>query len=171
MPTKMLNPNTTIWFVPKAGIVDPYAPTATEINAGLNISCAITRGYTLNPTDSDTDDTASICDTGNVETRLYDNYEAELTFFRDSDASDAVSVYNIAFTAFKAPDVEGWLIRRLGKKSTVAAIAADEVELFLVANDRARTVDGGDAGPIQFTVPFLAQGTYTGYVDVVVPPI
>ena len=169
MPTKMLNPNTTIWVIPENGIVDPTAPTVTEINAGENISCAIVRGYTLNPTASDTDDSASICDTGNVANRLYDNYEGELTMFRDGDSADATSVYNIAYELFKEPDQRVWVARRLGKRNTVAAAAGDEVELFLFSNDRIRSVDGGDAGPIQFTVPFLAQGTYSGYVEVVAP--
>ena len=164
MPTKMLNPKTTIWFVPDAGITNPAVITAVQVNAGTNISCAITRGYTLNPTDSDTDDTASICDTGNSQTRLYDNYEAEITFFKDANAADGASVYNTAFNLFKAPDVKGWLIRRLGKVSTSTAVAGDVVEAFYVSNDRMRSVDGGDAGPIQFTVPFLPQGTYSGYV-------
>lgn len=166
MPTKMLNPNTTLWVIPENGIVDPLEPTVAEINAGENISCAVVRGYSLNPTDSDTDDSASICDTGNVANRLYDNYEGELTMFRDGDSSDATSVYNIAFDLFKEPDQRVWVARRLGKRNTLPAVATDEVELFLFSNDRIRSVDGGDAGPIQFTVPLLAQGTYTGYVTV-----
>jgi hypothetical protein len=166
MPKKMLNPNTTLWVIPENGVVDPYAPTVAEINAGENISCAVVRGYTLNPTASDTDDSASICDTGNVSTRLYDNYEGEITFFKDADSADATSVYNIAFDLFVEPDVRYWVYRRLGKRNTVAAIAGDMVEGFLFENDRIRSLDGGDAGPIQFTVPFLPQGTYTGYVAV-----
>lgn len=167
MPKKMLNPNTTLWVIPENGIVDPYAPTAAEINAGENISCAVVRGYTINPTDSDTDDSASICDTGNVSTRLYDNYEGNITLFRDADSADATSIYNIAYELFREPDVRVWVARRLGKKNDVAAAVGDEVELFLFSNDRIRSLDGGDAGPIQFTVPFLPQGTYTGYVEVV----
>ena len=167
MPTKMLNPNTTIWVIPENGVVNPLAPTVTEINAGENISCAITRGYTLNPTDSDTDDTASICDTGNVQNRLYDNYEGEITFFKDATSTDVTSVYNIAFELFVEPDQRVWIYRRLGKRSTVAATVGDMVEGFFFTNDRTRSVDGGDAGPIQFTVPLLAQGNYTGYVAVV----
>lgn len=166
MPKKMLNPRTTLWVVPEAGIVDPAHPTATEINAGKNISCAVVRGYTLNPTASDTDDSASICDTGNVSNRLYDNYEGELTLFRDADTEDAVSVYNIAFDLFKEPDERIWVVRRLGKDNTTTAAAADEVELFLFSTDRIRSIDGGDAGPIQFTAPLLPQGTYSGYVAV-----
>lgn len=166
MPTKMLNPNTTIVVVDAEDILDPYEPEAADLNGGLNISCAITRGYTLNPTDSDTDDTASICDTGNVQNRLYDNYEGELTMFRDGNISDNLSVYNQAFQRFLEPDERVFVYRRVGKKSTLPFVDGDLVEGFLFTNDRTRSVDGGDAGPIQFTVPLLSQGTYTGYVYV-----
>lgn len=168
MPTKMLNPNTTLVVVPEASVVNPLAPTAAELNTGaaINISCAVTRGYTLNPTDSDTDDTASICDTGNVQNRLFDNYEGELTLFRDGNIADAASIFNIAFQYFLLPDKRFWVYRRLGKKSTQVFADGDVVEGFLFVNDRTRSVDGGDSGPIQFTVPLLSQGTYTGYVNV-----
>lgn len=165
--TKMLNPNTTIWVVPEGGVVNPDAPTAAELNAGTNISCAIVRGYTLNPTSSDTDNSASICDTGNVTNRLYDNYEGTLTMFREGDATaNATSIYEVAFQLFKDPDNRVWVYRRLGKRNDVPAAAGDTVEGFLFSNDRITSVDGGDNGPIQFTVPLLAQGHYTGYVDV-----
>lgn len=168
MPNKMLNPNTTLWVVPEAGIVNPLAPKATELNAGINISCAVVRGYTLNPTASDTDDSASICDTGNVANRLYDNYEGSLTMFRDADGgTSTTSIYNIAFGLFKNPDSRFWVVRRLGKRNTVTATVGDEVELFLFVNDRIQSVDGGDGGPVQFTAPLLSQGTYTGYVKLV----
>jgi hypothetical protein len=100
MPKKMLNPRTTLWVVPENGVVNPDAPTASELNAGKNISCAVVRGYTLNPTASDTDDSASICDTGNVSNRLYDNYEGELTLFRDAD-TDADFGLQRGFRAFQ----------------------------------------------------------------------
>lgn len=168
MATKMLNPNTTLIVVPSEGVEDAYAPTVDELTAegAINISCAVTRGYSINPTDSDTDDTASICDTGNVQTRLYDNYEGELTMFRDADSTDATSIFNIAFEYFKTPDQEFYLYRRLGKKSTVEVAEGDVVEGFLFSNDRTRSIDGGDSGPVQFTAPLLSQGTYTGYVEV-----
>lgn len=174
MPVKMLNPNTKIVIVPEANVANPLAPTANELNnaPAIDISCAITRGYTLNPTDSDTDDTASICDTGNVQTRLFDNYEGELTMFRDANSADGTSVFNIAWNYLKAPDARFWVYRRLGKKSTVAFSDGETVEGFLFTNDRIRSVDGGDAGPIQFTAPLLSQGYYTGYtyVGTVVAP-
>jgi len=161
---KMLNPNTTITVLDEDLVTDIEELDAELLNAsGVNISCAIVRGYTLNPTDSDTDDSASICDSGNVENRLYDNYEGELTMFRDADVLDNESVFNEAFAYFREPDRRFWVIRRVGKKNTEPFVDGDEIEAFLFANDRTRSVDGGDDGPIQFTVPMLQQGTYTGY--------
>lgn len=164
MAKKMLNPNTTIWVIDESLVTDIETIDASLINSSAeNISCAIVRGYTLNPTDSDTDDSASICDSGNVENRLYDNYEGELTMFRDADIEDNLSVFNRAFQYFLEPDRRFWVIRRLGKKNTEAAVDGDQLEAFLFVNDRTRSIDGGDDGPVQFTVPLLQQGTYTGY--------
>lgn len=165
MAKKMLNPNTTIWVVDEDLITDIENLDAAMLNSSaVNISCAIVRGYTLNPTDSDTDDSASICDAGNIENRLYDNYEGELTMFRDADVLDNTSVFNAAFAYFRDPDRRFWVIRRVGKRNTEPAANGDEVEAFLFTNDRTRSVDGGDDGPIQFTVPLLQQGAYTGYI-------
>ena len=124
MPTKMLNPNTTLIVVPESFIANGAAPSAAVLNGvnAINISCAVTRGYTMNPTDSDTDDTASICDTGNVQTRLFDNYEGEVTMFRDGNIADNTSVYNLAFNYFKAPDQRYWVFRRLGKKDRKSVV-------------------------------------------------
>lgn len=165
MAKKMLNPNTTLWAIEADDVLDIHSLTAEELNAAttLNFSCAVVRGYTLNPTDSDTDDSASICDSGNVENRLYDNYEGEFTMFREGDLDDDTSVFAKAFEFFKEPDKLHYIVRRVGKRNTEPAAVGDEVEAFLFANDRIRSVDGGDDGPIQFTVPELQQGTYTGY--------
>lgn len=164
MSKKMLNPNTTLWVIDEALVPSIEDIDASLINtSALNISCAIVRGYTLNPTDSDTDDSASICDAGNVENRLYDNYEGELNAFRDADVLDNTSVFNQVFQYFLEPDRRFWIIRRLGKKNTEAAVDGDQLEAFLFTNDRTRSIDGGDDGPVQFTVPLLQAGHYTGY--------
>lgn len=164
MSKKMLNPNTTIWVIDEDLVTDIENIDAATLNSdGVNISCAIVRGYTLNPTDSDTDDSASICDSGNVENRLYDNYEGEITIFRDADVLDNTSVFNIAFSYFKDPDRRFYVVRRLGKRNTEPAVDGDELEAFLFTNDRTRSIDGGDDGPVQATIPLLQQGHYTGY--------
>ncbi len=167
MPVKMMSPNTTLVWVPESAITDPYNPTATALNAGVNFSCAVVRGYTLGPTASDTDTTASICDEGNVENRTYANYEGSITMFRDANRADITSVFNVAWALFRTAGQRGFIYRRVGFKQNVPFAAGHEVEGFLFENDNPQTIDGGDGGgPIQFTVPFLQQGLYTGMVYV-----
>lgn len=167
MPQKMMDPQTTLVWVPKSGVVDPYNPTAVELNAGTNVSAAVVRGFTLNPTSSDTDTTASITDEGNVENPTYDNYEGSITFFRDQNITDNTSAYNKAWALFRKKGANGFWYRRVGFKSTVIFAIGHEVEGFLFVSDNAQTVSGSDGGaPIQFTVPFFQQGLYTGPVYV-----
>lgn len=158
---KLMNPNTTIWWVDVDGLEDPSAPTVEELSSAENISCAIVTGSTLNPTDSDTDDTRSICDEGNVATPTYDNYEGNLTFFRtnnpDNGSANDVAMAT-AFELFKHKGAEGYLVRRIGKKNNVEPSEQDLVSVFKFISDNPQDVWGGDEGPIQFTVPFLQQG-------------
>lgn len=173
MPQKMMSPKTTIVWVPVSGVVDPYNPTAAELNAGVNISCAIVRGYTVNPTASDTDTTASICDESNVDNRGAANYEGSITFFRDDNIADNISVYNKAWALFRRAGARGYLYRRVAYKSNVAFAIGQEVEGFFFESDSPQSIDGADGGgPIQFTVPFLQQGLHTGmtYVGPVPAP-
>ncbi|ALY10109.1 hypothetical protein SEA_THUNDERCLAP_33 [Arthrobacter phage Thunderclap] len=153
---KMMSPNTTIWWVPLAGIANPMAPTVAEINAGTNISCAIVTGYTLGATASDTDDSKSICDDANVQTPTFDNYEASLTFFR-SDLTAVTAIYQTAFNLFKTPRVEGYLVSRQGKKSDQIAASNDLVSVYRVISDSPQDLDA-EGSAVQFTVPFLPQG-------------
>lgn len=160
---KLMNPNTTIWWVPEEGIVDGAAITVTELTGAnaVNLSAAVVTGFTLNPTDSDTDDSRSIVDEGNVENPTWDNYEANLTFFRtdvDAPTGGNDEVMDQAYELFKAKGARGWLVRRIGKKYTVAPTATDVYSAFKVLSDNPQDIAGGDEGPIQLTVPFFQQG-------------
>ena len=154
---KMMSPLTTIWWVPDSANWNPLVPSAALLTTARNISCAVVSGYTLNATDSDTDDSTSICDGANVELPTYYNYEANITFFRDSDPTNVVSDYAKAFAFFKAGRQAGWLIRRVGYLSTVAAAATQVISSYKVISDYPQDVIE-DGGPIEFTVPFLPQG-------------
>lgn len=170
---KMMSPVETLVWVDENGVADPYNPTAAELNAGLNISCAVVRGYTLNPSGSDTDNTASICDDGNVDNPTLGNYEANITFFRDENQADMVSVYNKAWALFRRKFRSGIIYRRVGFKQTVPFAVGQEVEGFKLLSDAPQTVTSGDGGgPVQFTVPFFQQGLHTGnvYVGPLVAP-
>lgn len=158
---KMMSPNTTIYYYPDNGFADPSKPTLAELNAGINLSCAIATGYTLNFTDSDTDDSKTICDEANVQNRGFSNYEASLTFYRAPiGATDLESqTFEVAYDLFKGNKRElGWLVSRQGYKSDVSFAANQPFSIFKVMNDYGQDVSGEGGAPIQFTVPFLQQG-------------
>lgn len=163
---KMMSPKTTIWWVPIATAYNPDAPSAAVLTAARNISCAIVNGYTVNATGSDTDDSKSICDSANVQTPTFRNYEGNITFFRDSNVADIASDYSKAFQFFKNKGAEGWIVRRLGKLSSVAAAVGDVVSSYRFISDNPQDIVG-EAGPIQMTVPFLPQGQMSLYKTVV----
>jgi hypothetical protein len=156
---KMLSPNTTIWWVPASTVGwNPDTPSAALLTADMNISEAVVAGYTLNPTDSDTDDSKAITSGANVETPTFGNYEGNITYFREGDPADTTSAYARAFELFKHADAEGYFVRRVGYRSTVAAAATHEVDVFYFSSDTPQDVVPDDGGPIQFTVKYLPQG-------------
>lgn len=171
MATKMMSPTTTIWWFDQGAITTPSAPKLTEITAalgsvvagsmGINLSAAIVAGYTLNPADSDTDNTQSIIDTGAAQNRAAANYEGNLGFFRErAPLTNLTSEYLLAYQTFKVKGRFGWLMRRVGKQYTAAAAIGDLVDIFLFKSDQPRsTAPSTSGGPTQFTVPFLKQGT------------
>lgn len=159
---KMLPPNIRVDWIPvtaeEPGIEDVNAPTAEELNAGENITCAITSpDYTLGWTERDTDDTKSLCDDSNVMNPIYKNYEGNLTFFRDRDSTNALSAYNIAYELFKTPLQQGYLVERVGKPFDEPYVDGDEVSVFLFLSGDPRTLHE-DGVPIRMQVPFYAQG-------------
>ena len=82
---KMIPPNVAVYWVPIDAVAttDDLFKSTTYTGASakaVNISCAIVTGMTLGATESDTDDSRSICDSGNAKTPTIANYEASLTF-------------------------------------------------------------------------------------------
>lgn len=164
--SKMMSPNTTIWWITDP-TYDPLLPKATLLTDAANISCAIETGYKLNPTDSKTDNSVTICDDNNAEALTSYNYEGELTIFRDADLAATTTAFAKAWAFFEhKTGVEGWLVRRVGKLSTSAAIVGDEVSSFkFIAEDPADVV--AEDAPIKATVAFFKQGRMELYKPVV----
>lgn len=120
--TKMMSPNISIWWVDIANAATAKdclkASLYAEGGAAVDISCAVVSGFTLNPTDSETDSTTSICDSAASNTPVRDAYEASLTFFREAysgegGSANANSPATKAFELFKKGGVSanktGWL--------------------------------------------------------------
>lgn len=161
MGNKMMSPSETIWWVPEgtAGW-NPEAPSAAILTEARNISCAVVSGYTLNATDSDTDDNTSICNNANTTDYTFYNYEASLPLFREEvgAGADATSPASRAFEFFKHVDAAGHLVRRMGYLESTPAAAGQEVSVFKVSSDYPKDEVGDSGGAIQMTVPFLPQG-------------
>lgn len=159
MPSKLLRGNTKIVAVEWGAIANPAAPTSAELNSAFayDISCAVLDDYTLNLTDSDTDDTVTVCDIGNVETPTFRNYEAELTGLRDADIADTNSVYNTFYKLFPAPDVKYWLVKRIGPSQASAFAAGQVVSLYGVSTDYP-TNNAEDGSMLSMTANFKPNG-------------
>jgi hypothetical protein len=137
MATKLLRPNVGIYVATADAFADWKAPTLAEITDAtdvFNISPAVTDDYTLNMTDSDSDDSLAIVDNASVSTPTFYNYEASLDGFRDEDA-DADSVYNKFRSLFNAPDIKYYLIKRVGYAHDAAFATGQLVSIYGVKTD------------------------------------
>jgi hypothetical protein len=157
---KMMNVRiTTLWWVTDA-TYNPDAPSAAKLTTAANISCAVETGYTLGPVGSEKDTSSTVCDNANAEALTFYNYEGNLTFFREGDLANNTSDFAKAFNFFKngtAVLTTGYLVRRLGYASTVAAAAGQAVSSYKFIPDNPQDQDDGTA-PIRFTVNFKKQG-------------
>jgi hypothetical protein len=159
MATKLLRPNVGIYVATANAFANWAAPTLTEITSAtnvFNISPAITDDYTLNMTDSDSDDSLAIVDNATVQTPTYFNYEASLDGFRDEDA-DADSVYNKFRSLFSAPDVKYYLIKRIGYAHDAAFAAGQLVSVYGLKTDFPVEILG-DGEMIRDGARFLTTG-------------
>lgn len=142
---KVLRANVGIYAAYPEAFANPAAPTSAELNAQFvyttaesnmvfNISCAILDDYTLNMSDSDTDDSISICDIGNVESPTFQNYEVSLDGFRDSSLS-AVGVFNLFHELFMGVDNPFYIIKRIGYAQNAAFAAGQVISMYGVTTD------------------------------------
>lgn len=164
---KLLRANVGVYAYYPEAFADPAAPTAAELNdlfvygsnedaLGFNVSCALLDDFTLNMTDSDTDDSISICDIGNVSTPTFQNYEAELNFFRDRSVT-ANGVYNLAFDQFKGADRPYILVKRIGFAESALFTTTQIISMYSVSTDYPTDVID-DNSMLQFGARFKPTG-------------
>jgi hypothetical protein len=166
MPTRQVsNGNVTVWWV--TSIADPAAPTAAEINAGLNLSEAIAwNNFELGSSGSSDVDDRAITDVGNAVSRGFPDFSATLDFFRDANQGDSTSIYNQAFTLFKQPGLNGFLVVRYGQTTPSAVAAANQiVSVYKFVTDVvADDTEGEDS--VKLEVTFMPQGILHEHVVV-----
>ena len=160
---KLMAPNIRIDWYPEGHFQDIHNPTIAELNSGVNLSCAIVTGYTLDFTDSNTEDTTTIFDTHTSEAIRNHSYEADLEFFlapRGSNA-DNEAAYRKAEELFYNPENRvGYLAKRFGFPWNQAydyERPRQRVDLFKVQADIPKVVSE-DGAPILLNVKYIPQG-------------
>lgn len=145
---RMLRGNVTVLAAYPEAFANPSAPTAAELNAQFvystgedkmvfNISCAIPDdAFTADLVDSETDDTRTVCDVGQVQNPTFSNYEISLDGLRDLSVTDA-GVFNMFAELFRGVDRPFLIVTRIGKPSTAAFVTtgSDVVSIFGVNTD------------------------------------
>lgn len=167
MTKKMQGQNTTLWWMTTAATAAADLPGAlslakitTDIAATnfINLTPAVVSGYTLNPTDSDTDDTAAVSDTGNAKARGLYNYEAKFQFFREADTvANTTSIYTVALGLFKVRGAQGYWVRRIGYPQGTALAVGHKLEVFKVESFSPKTLDSDKGKPIFVEINFGQQ--------------
>lgn len=146
---------TTYWWV--AGETEPT--TAAAVTAGKNISQYTASTTDINPDASDTVSEKGITDTSNSAVPIIGNYHGTLVLFRDLTAG-APTADDPMTTIGAVSGVVGWIVRREGYASTVAATAAQKVDRFKFMTDSPQTSGGTGQGYLKVTIPMLQQGTF-----------
>lgn len=135
---RLFRENITFCLARPEAFADRTAPTAAELNDTTlvhNITCALNEdGTTFTLGDSDTDDSLTFCDAGNVSTATFFNPEVAMEAFRDADTA-ANGVFNEAFDLLAFPDVEYIAILRVGEDSDTEFAAGDRVKMVGVKTD------------------------------------
>lgn len=147
-----------VWL-PVSGVADYTAPTATELNAGLDLSRAIAwDGFEIGAQDSSDIDDAAITDEGNAVEAGFDQFGATIPLFYPGNMTDPSSDYVLAYEAFKTQNVNGWLyVRILGGLHTADFADGQWVSGYRVVSDYTmHDTEGEDS--VKFIVEFLPQG-------------
>jgi hypothetical protein len=141
---------------------DPGAPTATELNAGIDLSCnVLTSDFNWSATDSDKIAEKALCDVGNSNAIGASNYTTGFTLWRYFlTAGGPDTAADAGFTAVKEKGTTLWAYaRETDKDSTEDWAAGDDIYLGgEVINDTPQRLDG--TGFIKRRIPLEAQRMY-----------
>ena len=168
---KLMAPNIRIDWYPEGHFADPENPTLGELNSGYNLSPAIVTGYTLDFTDTDTVDVATIYDNQTSELFTHSSYEANLQFFLAPRGSSSAneSSYRLAEELFYHNQfAKGYLVKRFGYKWDVKYHVNHKVDIFYVQATIPKVVSEENS-PVLLEVMFLPLGEAVSGTGVMIP--
>ena len=113
---------TRVYWVPS--IANKAAPTVAELNAGVDLSCFLTKDGLTEPSGQNMTPAAALCERHDAERVGSTGGQVTMKMFRDDvDADD--DAYNLCVYA-----TNGFLVRRWGPLSTAAWTAGQKVAVF-----------------------------------------
>jgi len=125
---------------------DPAAPTVTELNAGIDVSCSVLASdFNWSAADSDKIAEKALCDVGNSNAIGASNYTTGVTLWRYFDPAGGVdATADAGFAALKEKGTTVWgYARESDKDATDAWAASDEIYLGgEVITDTPQRLDG-----------------------------
>lgn len=138
---------------------NPAAPTATELNAGIDLSCDIlSSDFTWGATDSDKVAEKALCDEGNANAIGASNYAGGFTLWRKfltAGGFDDANETGFAAVKEKGATLYGYA-RQMDKDATAVWAAADEIYLGAeFITDTPQRTDG--TGFVKYRVPVEIQ--------------
>lgn len=136
--------------------VDPAAPTATELNAGIDLSCKVlSSDFNWSATDSDKIAEKALCDEGNSNAIGASNYSVGFTLWRYYLAEGGVDATEDA--GFAAVQDKGATLWGYARRTDVAATedwaTGDEVYLGGEFTTDTPQVPGDAGGWLKWRVP------------------
>lgn len=140
---------------------NPAAPTAAELNAGIDLSCKVLASdFEFGPTDSETIDEAALCDDGAALAYGRSNASIGFTLWRYYlEAGGVDATEDAGFEAVKVKGATLWGYKRVtDKPSTEDWKAGDEIAYGSEFTNDTPQVQGG--GWIKARVPGQPQKHY-----------
>lgn len=142
---------------------NPAAPTVTELEAGIDLSCKVlSSDFAWGATDSDKVAEKALCDEGNANAIGASNYTAGFTLWRYFDAAGGFDAAEDAgFVAVQAKGTTLWgYARRTDKSSTDAWEVGDEIYLGAAFTTDNPQPPSDVSGFIKWRVPAEVQNGY-----------
>lgn len=151
--------NIRVWWALPNAFANWEAPTATELNACLDVSESVSWndfGFGLQA--SNTIDDPAITAIGKVSDRGATQYGGTISFYYPGAFDDAGNAYSQTYDALDQPRTLGYVVWRVdGEETSALAVNGDMVSVAKVMTDGyAESITGEEA--FRYTVTFLSQG-------------
>ena len=152
--------NIRVWWALPNAFSNFAAPTATEINACLDVSDSISwNDFDFGLQASNTIDDPAITAIGKVSDRGAEQFGGGVSFYYPGAFGDASNDYSNTYDVMDQPRTPGFLVVRVDgdKTATPLAVNGQMVSVYKVMTDGyAEVITGEEA--FRYTVTFLPQG-------------